>query len=210
MHDVVNPIPATGSEDPEPIDRARVNAPATVRALDRIVSLADFEDFARTFAGIGWAAATELDDGRRRFVHLTVALVDGSPLDVSSETGLRLTAAIARVRHVDRRVVLSGHTPRPVSITAAVRVDPSFRTDDVVAASTASLHALFDRDRNAFSALLTPTVVLGALHGVAGVTGGVLAELGDDTVGGEPVQELLARPARVEGNAVLAAELLER
>ncbi len=45
--------------------------------LDRIVSLRDFEDFARAFAGIGKAQATWLWDGERRLVHLTVAASNG-------------------------------------------------------------------------------------------------------------------------------------
>ena len=202
-------IPATGSEDPEPVERARVNAPATVRTLDRIVSLADFEDFARTFAGIGWASASNLDDGRRPFVHLTVALVDGSPLDVDSETAQRLRTAIARVRHTDRRVVVSGHTPRRVDVVAAVRLDPAYRAADVIAGAQAAVTGLFDRERSGFGALLTPTVVLGSLHGVAGVRGAVLSTLRDAAGGGAPVQELLARPARIAAGAVVPAELLE-
>jgi predicted phage baseplate assembly protein len=211
VREVINPIVASGSEDPEPIDRARINAPATVRTLNRIVSLADFEDFARTFAGIGWAAAAELDDGRRAFVHLTVARADGSPLVVDSDTGIRLRDAIARVRHADRRLVLHGHTPRPVAVAAAVRIDPAYRAADVLAAATSAVTELFDRDRSGFGALLTPTIVHGTLHGMAGVTGVVLSRLRDDATGGPLVQEVLARPARVVGATVrttLPAELL--
>ena len=44
---------SSGGEDPESRDQARRNAPLTVKTLDRIVSLTDFEDFARAFSGIG-------------------------------------------------------------------------------------------------------------------------------------------------------------
>ena len=63
---VTNPIAAAGAQDPQARDDARVNAPLTVRTLDRIVSLSDYEDFARAFAGIGKAMAVWVwIEGRR-------------------------------------------------------------------------------------------------------------------------------------------------
>ena len=53
IRDVSNPLPASGSEAPQDLDKARANAPRTVLTFDRIVSLRDFEDFSRSFAGIG-------------------------------------------------------------------------------------------------------------------------------------------------------------
>jgi hypothetical protein len=54
---VVNPEPAEGGEDPEPIERLRQQAPLTVRTLDRAVSLRDYRDFAQAFPGIAKAHA---------------------------------------------------------------------------------------------------------------------------------------------------------
>ena len=67
--EVVNPLPASGGADRETRDQARKNAPLAVMALDRLVSVQDYEDFVRVFAGIGKARATELSDGRRQIVH---------------------------------------------------------------------------------------------------------------------------------------------
>ncbi|HEY4572806.1 MAG TPA: hypothetical protein VIJ26_02550, partial [Thermoanaerobaculia bacterium] len=77
---VTNPVPATGAADPEARDQARRNAPMTVLTLDRVVSLRDFEDFARSFSGIGKAQARMLWAAGRRLVHLTLAGVDGAPV----------------------------------------------------------------------------------------------------------------------------------
>ena len=74
----LNPLPAAGGDDPETLDRARRNAPLTVLTLDRIVSLRDYEDFARAFAGIAKALATWTWDGERQGVFVTVAGVDGA------------------------------------------------------------------------------------------------------------------------------------
>ena len=48
-----------------------VNAPLTVLTLGRIVSLRDYEDFARAFAGVAKALATWTWDGERQGVFVT-------------------------------------------------------------------------------------------------------------------------------------------
>jgi hypothetical protein len=55
---LANPEEATGAQDRESLDDARTNAPLTVLTLDRTVSLQDYEDFSRAFAGIAKALAT--------------------------------------------------------------------------------------------------------------------------------------------------------
>ena len=45
---------------------ARQNAPFTVLTLERVVSLQDYEDFARAYPGIAKALATWTWDGRKR------------------------------------------------------------------------------------------------------------------------------------------------
>src|SRR5262249_18275014 len=78
----------------EPRDAARDNAPLQVRTLDRVVSLLDYEDFARAYAGIAKALATWSWDGQRRGVFLTVAGPEGDP--VADEVLARLEFAIRR------------------------------------------------------------------------------------------------------------------
>ncbi|MEV4342618.1 putative baseplate assembly protein [Streptomyces sp. NPDC049590] len=77
---VTNPLPATGGSDPDGPGLTRRTIPLAVLALDRLVSPADYADFARSRAGIGRAAARELFDGRRRVLHVTVAGTDDVPL----------------------------------------------------------------------------------------------------------------------------------
>ena len=57
---VTNPLPAGGAEDPEALEDARTNAPVTVLTLDRIVSLRDYEDFARAFDDADVLVLTEV------------------------------------------------------------------------------------------------------------------------------------------------------
>ncbi|MFD0428269.1 hypothetical protein ACFQ60_09445 [Streptomyces zhihengii] len=70
---VTNPLPASGGADADGPGLTRRNVPSAVSALDRLVSVGDYEDFARSRAGIGRAVARELFDGRRRVLHVTVA-----------------------------------------------------------------------------------------------------------------------------------------
>ena len=66
---VVNPLRASGGADKESRDQVRENAPLAVMSLDRLVSVRDYPDFPRTFAGIGKAQASSLTDGHREVVH---------------------------------------------------------------------------------------------------------------------------------------------
>ena len=76
---VTNPLPASGGADPDTVGSARANAPLAVMALDRVVSVQDYQDFARDWAGIGKASSVLLSDGLSQFVHLTVGGTTTSP-----------------------------------------------------------------------------------------------------------------------------------
>jgi len=55
---VTNPVAAAGGDDPENTSAIRPNLPLSVRTLGRVVSLQDYEDFARAFVGVAKAQAT--------------------------------------------------------------------------------------------------------------------------------------------------------
>lgn len=93
---VFNPQRASGGADAESRDQARRNAPLGVLALDRLVSVPDYADFARTFAGIGKARAASLTDGRRTLLHLTIAGADDAPIEARSDLYRNLLLALNR------------------------------------------------------------------------------------------------------------------
>ncbi len=70
---VDNPLPSGGASAPETLAEARTNAPLTVLTLDRVVSLADYEDYARSFGGIAKARAISLPGASVPTVFITVA-----------------------------------------------------------------------------------------------------------------------------------------
>ncbi|MEU8985998.1 putative baseplate assembly protein [Streptomyces sp. NPDC048558] len=91
---VTNPRPAKGGADADGPGLTRRTVPLAVSALDRLVSASDYEDFARSRAGIGRASARELFDGRRRVLHVTVAGTDDVPIDGDSDTLRALRGAL--------------------------------------------------------------------------------------------------------------------
>jgi predicted phage baseplate assembly protein len=70
---VNNPLPTSGGADPDDGRALRRGIPVAVGALDRLVGVADYEDFTRARAGMGRASASRLVDGSQEIVHVTVA-----------------------------------------------------------------------------------------------------------------------------------------
>src|SRR5262249_35021476 len=85
IRSVTNPMPATGAVAPEDMEGARIKAPFSVRALDRIVSLKDYEDFTRAYPGVAKTQVKVLETGEGRLIHLTIAAADGNQIQADSD-----------------------------------------------------------------------------------------------------------------------------
>ncbi len=206
---VINPLAPTGAADPEVLDDARQNAPLTVLTLDRIVSVQDFEDFARAFSGVAKAQATLLWNGEQQLVHLTIAGEAGGDLPESSDTFRFLVAAIDAARHVDEQVVIGSYTPRTFDVAARVLVDAAYRAEAVLAAVDAALLEVFSFEARSFGQGVTAGEVLAVMQGVEGVVAVDLEGLGGrDPFVEEDAQRLVAAGARWSGSAIVPAELL--
>ncbi|WP_222721234.1 putative baseplate assembly protein [Actinomadura sp. HBU206391] len=117
---VDNPLPATGGAAPDDAAQARRGIPLSVTALDRLVSVPDYEDFARARAGIGRASATRLYDGRREGVHVTVAGVGDIPLADDSDIVRTLRSAFAE--HGDPQLPVTVAVRELVLLVVAARI----------------------------------------------------------------------------------------
>lgn len=213
VRSVSNPLPASGADDPESLDDARGNAPLTVLTLDRIVSLRDYEDYARAYPGIGKARADAVWNGEGEVVHVTVADANGDPV-VDPLHG-RLLESIERARDPLRPVVLASYQPFLFFVTAAVIRDEAHRWEDVEAALGVALTNAFGFASRGFAQPVTAAEVLHVMHGVDGVVAVDLDELYRTAPGTAPSGStcntvLPARRARFDGDAgkVLPAELL--
>jgi predicted phage baseplate assembly protein len=165
---VTNSLPATGAAAPEQLEDARANAPLTVLTLDRIVSLQDFEDFARAFAGVGKAQASRLWTGRAHVAHITVGGAGGGPVDPVA-TLPNLLAAIESVRDPVQEVHVRSYAPRTFGISAEVLVDRHFATSDVLEAARMALQDAFSFARRAFGQPVTAAEVITTIQAVAGI-----------------------------------------
>jgi predicted phage baseplate assembly protein len=210
VEEVINPIAATGGDDPEQLAKAKQNAPATVLTLDRVVSLRDYEDFARSFAGIGKARANPQWNGEQRIVRLVVAAEDGAPVDPSSALFTNLRDGIDAARHAGHQVVIDPFHPRPFLVALGVTVTPDRLAADVFAAVTASLNETFSFERRDFGQRVAASEVLATVQAVPGVRGAVLTALHFTET---PAQRVELLPAEAADLLTLAGvdltELLE-
>jgi hypothetical protein len=209
---VVNPLPATGGADPESRDQARANAPLAVEALDRLVAVRDYADFARTFAGIGKASAGRFSDGRRQLVHVTVAGLDDIPLAPSSDLVRNLEAALRLYGDPHLPVAVALADRSAVVLSARVRVLPDYLWEAVEPVVRAALADRFGFVRRDLAADLFLSQVVSAIQQVRGVdfvvvevldqvsatsTPDDLAKLAARLGSGQPKPRLAAAPARV-------------
>ncbi|MFJ8074331.1 putative baseplate assembly protein [Streptomyces sp. NPDC096176] len=117
---VTNPQAATGGADADGPGLTRRTVPLSVSALDRLVSVRDYEDFARSRAGIGRAVAREVFDGRRRVLHVTVSGVDDIPIAADSDVLRALRSSLAQ--YGDARLPVRVDVRELVLLLLTVRV----------------------------------------------------------------------------------------
>jgi hypothetical protein len=169
VRSVTNPLAASGAADPEKMEDARTNAPLTVRTLDRIVSLQDYEDFARTFSGIGKAQAVALWNGEHHLVHLTIAGADGKPVDPASDLYKNLVDAMNAVRDPAQMVRVDQFDLLLFNIKANLVIDNRYIAADVLSHAETALKEAFKFAKRAFGQPVTAAEVMTVLQGVKGV-----------------------------------------
>jgi hypothetical protein len=178
VRDVINPLPATGGADPESRDDARRNVPMATQSLGRVVSVRDYADFARTFAGIAKASAVLLSDGRTRLVHLTIGGTGDIDITPQSDLFLNLVAALRKYGDPYQPFRIESRQKLVVAGNASVRVDRDYLWSAVQPRVQAALLDAFSYDRRAFGQPLFPSEVVAAIQRVEGVESVDLLALG--------------------------------
>ena len=164
-----NPAPAEGGEDPEPLDAARENAPLTVLTLERAVSVTDYADFARSFAGIAKAHATWVAHGPARGVHVTVAGIEGSPITPAGRTWTSLMQALRAYGDPVVPLSVQSYAAATFRLAATVRVAADRIIDDVLEEVRKGLRAAFAFDQRDFGQTVSIDEVARVAHDVEGV-----------------------------------------
>lgn len=176
LSSVLNPLPATGGSDGEALEDARLNAPLPMLTMGRVVSLQDFADFARGFAGVTKAHAAWSWVGRNQTVFLSVAGETPDPLPVDSGVIPNLRAAILQSAPPGTGVVIRPARVAHAVVAAKLRIDPDYTaqsggTGPVFDAARAALRAAFNFECRAIGAPIRASQVVTVLQNVDGVIG---------------------------------------
>ncbi len=171
---VTNPLPASGAAPPDDLADIRRNAPLPVRTLGRVVSLPDYADFARAFAGVAKAHAVAFRDRGNPGVLVTVAGVDGASIPTGSTAADRLLAALRAAGDPFVTVRLRSHDPsadpRPVfTFAGTVLAAPDRDPDRLRADLDAALVARFGFAASEFARPVFRSAVIAAIQAVPGV-----------------------------------------
>ncbi|MBI1868073.1 MAG: putative baseplate assembly protein [Methylocystis sp.] len=208
---VNNLLAASGATDPETLADIRRNAALTVLTLDRIVSLQDYEDFARAFPGVGKALASWSWSGKTRGIFVTIAGAGGADTPESGQVYLNLLSAMRKAGdpHVPLRV--KSYRQAFFRLAATVIVAPDADQPSVLAAVEFALRAAFSFETRSFGQDVALSEVMAAIQAVQGVTAVDIDQFfrtDDPNSGG--LSPLLAAAAPIPGEegAPLAAELL--
>jgi hypothetical protein len=166
---VSNPLAATGGVDADRTDHARRNMPLGVRTLGRVVSLRDYEDFARAYTGIAKAQAAVLNTRAGRTIVITVAGDDG---------GQPAEGTLAKLRNAlkqngDPLVHCETIAYHETTFKLALRIKrhPDHELDQVLKNVEVALRTAFAFDARDFGQTVARSEIIAVAQAVAGVVG---------------------------------------
>jgi hypothetical protein len=173
--EVVNPVPATGGVDPDRPDSMRERIPLTLRVLDRLVAAADYEDFARLYAGVGQARVDQ--DPTGVFV---VTIVPAADVELAADSellrGLRRAIAERGDPSIPAEVVPFERSLIFCALDVAIAADRYW--EDVEPAVRAAVLDAFGFEHRRLGAPADPDDVLAAAVRVRGVVAAEVVALG--------------------------------
>lgn len=169
LKEVTNPRAASGGDDAEKLDDARRNAPLTVLTLERVVSLLDYQDFARAFSGIAKALAVWLPEHGARSVFITIAGPKGAPVAESDKSFVNLVEALKKAGDPYVRVSLKTYRPATFRLAAKVKRHPDHGKEKIFAAVEQALREAFSFEAREFGQPVQLSEVVAVMQRVDGV-----------------------------------------
>lgn len=207
--EVAHPEPATGGADPEAPDSVRARAPLHVLALGRVVSVHDYRNFARTFAGIDKAHAVWIPSGPGRGIFLTVAGAGGTEVPAAGGTHHDLVAALRRYGDALLPLRVESYAPARFRVRAQLRVAADAEPERVLAAAGEAMRAHFGFAAREFGQTVSVDEVAAVLHGAGSVVAVNVEKLYRTGTPAALAPRLFARvPAASAHHAPLPAEML--
>ena len=169
LKSALNPLPAHGGADPEGTDAARRTMPLGVRTLGRTVSLKDYEDFARAFAGIAKAHAAVLTLKAGRTVFVTIAGEQGARPDADHPVAIKLVAAMKKSGDPLVRFEVRAYDIASFRLALKVKVHADHLRDKVFADVTAALQGTFAFEAREFGQPVALSEIVAVVEQVPGV-----------------------------------------
>lgn len=166
---VINPLAATGGADPESRDRIRTNLPLAGRVLGRLISVRDYEEFARVFAGIGKASAVMVNKPPRSVVHVTIAGEGDIPISPDSRLYKSLLKSLRLYGDPNVPVELASRELLSLVIAADVKRYPDYLWESVSADIRAALLDKFSFERRELGQSVMLSEVVSTIQNVPGV-----------------------------------------
>jgi hypothetical protein len=166
---VVNPLAASGGQDPDSVSDIQTSAPLTVVTLGRAVSIEDYQILAETYAGIGKASAIWIPSGRYRGVFITVAAAAGEALPPGSETLANLVTTLQSYGNPNIAIYPQSFLETIFRIEADLAIDPAYVAATVQANVTAALYAAYSFAARGFGDGVTGDEIAALIQGVAGI-----------------------------------------
>jgi predicted phage baseplate assembly protein len=166
---VINPLSATGGANPETRDQARRNTPLALMALDRLVSLQDYADFTRTFAGIAKAVAVQITNSGRQFIHITIAGMDDIPISEESDLFKNLCKALHQFGTLNLPIVVETRQLILLLISANIRLHPDYQWKTVEEQIRSSLSENFSFVQRQLGQIVYVSEVMDVIQQVPGV-----------------------------------------
>ncbi|HSZ02869.1 MAG TPA: putative baseplate assembly protein [Terriglobales bacterium] len=169
VQSVINPLPAAGGADGDTRDQARRNVPIGLTALDHLVSVQDYADFARSFAGIGKASSVRLTNGRKLLVHITIAGKDDIPIDPTTDLYQALVQALEDAGDPNQPIQIDLRQLKVLVIAAGVKIQSDYTWEFVAANLRTTLLDLYSFDNRDLGQSAFLSEAVSAMQAVAGV-----------------------------------------
>lgn len=171
---VSNQNAATGGADPESTDSIRINAPLSVRALNRAVSLKDYSELVLQVSGVA-KAISKADVYTSVTIYVAPFGDRGVESDNTTPTALFNTLANTIGEYmIDKAPANTTITLQPpfyVGVTLFINITilPQYRQSLVKTAAESAIYELFDFDNVVFSDRITLQDLMTVLSSVSGI-----------------------------------------
>ncbi|MFN8488130.1 MAG: putative baseplate assembly protein [Caldilineaceae bacterium] len=192
VQQVTNPLPASGGVGPDTPDDVREHTPLSVRIMDRIVALSDYEDYIRLYPGIGRVQLRRFDSGPNLLLHFTVADSAGEAIAPDPALLTTLQKSIDQRRAVAiPRLQIAYCERRYFNLETKVLIEPAYKGRVAMIEQTAfrKLRKAFGFAAREFGQAVAASEVVALLQTIPGVVAvdNVGLRYSDDNTTGEPL-----------------------